>query len=177
MSGAAARDASVARRRRLTVLFQARWGRSLRHLSLALWVATALSALLLGASLAEWIPTGDDSWTLMGAQFALLLASVLADGRRRRHVMRILGTRTGRGIVIETQGLFGPIHRDVSVEEMALIEVGAPDMNGVMTLRLPGQAKPYSVDTAGEELDIGLDAIPRPDRLDDVRSRAKRRRR
>jgi hypothetical protein len=157
------------------VLFEAQWGRSLRHLSLALWAASGLGALLLAASLAEWIPTGDDSWTLFGGQIAIVLAAVLADGRRRRRVMRILGARNGQGIIIQTLGLFGPIERFVPVEEMALIELGAPDMNGVMTLRLPGQLTPYSVDTAGEELDIGLDAIPRPGRFEDARPRHRRR--
>jgi hypothetical protein len=170
MSGAAGR------RPRLTVLFEARWGRSLRHLSLSLWVASLLAALMLAASLAEWIPTGDDSMTLFGGQIALTFFAVLADGRRRRHVMRILGARGGHGIVIETQGLFGPIERHVPVEEMALIDLGAPDANGVMTLRLPGQLKPYSVDTGGEELDIGLDALPRPGRTDEDRRRRGRRR-
>jgi hypothetical protein len=169
MSGAAPR------RPRATVLFEARWGRSLRHLSLALWAASLLGLLMLAASLAEWIPTGDDSWTLIGGQLAVLLAAVLADGRRRRHVMRILGARAGQGIIIETQGLFGPIERFVPVNEMALIEMGAPDVNGVMTLRLPGQVKPYSVDTAGEELDIGLDALPIPGRFGDEKTRRRRR--
>ncbi len=159
MSG---RAAAAGRRSRLTVLFEARWGRSLRVLSLALWGACLLGAVLLVASLAEWWPTGDDSRTLILGQALLLAAAAIADGRRRRHVMRILRPRDGQGIVIETLGLFGPVHRFVSLEQMARMKLGAPDAHGVMTLRLPGQRSPYRVDTAGQELDIGLDAIPRP---------------
>ncbi|MFN3447979.1 MAG: hypothetical protein ACK44F_04720 [Roseococcus sp.] len=153
---------AAARRARFTVLFEAGWGRSLRALSLALWGACLIGAVLLVASLVEWWPTGDDSRTLILGQALLLAAALVADGRRKRHVMRILRPRDGSGIVIETLGLFGPVHRFVPLERMARIKLGAPDVHGVMTLRLPGQRSPYRVDTAGRELDIGLDAIPRP---------------
>ncbi|MCX8132477.1 MAG: hypothetical protein N3D18_00770 [Roseococcus sp.] len=160
MSGTAARPAA-GRRPRFSVLFEARWGRSLRALSLVLWGASLAGAALLVASLAEWWPTGDDSRTLIAGQGLLLLAAAIADGRRRRHVMRVLRPRDGRGIVIETLGLFGPVHRFVPLEQMARIKLGAPDIHGVMTLRLPGQRRPYRLDTAGREIDLGLDAIPR----------------
>jgi len=176
VSGAGARPAGAGRAPRLVVLYEAKWGRSLRWLSLALWAASLLGAVLLAASLAEWIPTGDDSWTLLGGQVALLLATWLAEDRRRRHVTRILAARSGHGIVIETPGLFGPVARPVPVEEMALIDLGAPDMHGVMTLRLPGQLRPYRVDTGGEELDIGLEGLPRPGHFEADRGRGRRRR-
>lgn len=140
----------------MVVVFEASWGASLRFLSLGLWAATLLAVALFAASVAEWIPTGDDNWSLVGGQLFLLLLASLTDGRRRRHIKRILRPRDGQGIVIETFGLFGPIQRFVPQAVLERVEMGAPDMKGVMTLRLPGQLNPYRVDVGGRELDLGL---------------------
>lgn len=149
-------------RRGQLVLFTAHWGDSLRVLSLCLWGACLVAALLNIASQADWISTGDDGLSLLGGQALLLLITLMTDSRRRRHIMRILRDRETGGYLIETNGLFGRVQRFVPIEEAALIELGAPDMHGVMTLRLPGQLSPYRVDTDGEELDIGLNELPAP---------------